>query len=353
MQTPLHSLEQQAGAHFVDDHGWQVPADFGDFEAEYRALHQAAGIVDLCSRGKIVAAGSDHVAYLHRMLSNEVKQLPPGEGNYCFLLDAQGHILADMNLLVQHDRIVLDTEGFLAGKLRGKLDDFVIMDQVELEDASSRFGTIGIEGPLSREVVSSVLGVEPPHMKAVSHILPEADPDVILARISWSPEGFWLMAPVARIPEFWERLNEAARSFRGRPVGQRAIDVARVEAGIPRYGADLSEGNIPHETGQFRAISFTKGCYPGQEIVERVRSRGQVNRRLAGVLAAAGTQLNPDTRLAAGDKEAGHVTSAVHSPSLGRDIGLAYIRREFLDPGTRLQAGGAPVEVAPLPFPLS
>lgn len=132
MQTPLYSLEEQAGARFVDVHGRQIPESFGNVEAEYRRLKRSAGIVDLGDRGHLSVTGQDRTAYLHRMLSNEVQNLRPGEGNYCFLLDPQGHIQADMNLLAGSGRILLDTERFVAGKLRAQLERFIIMDQVEI-----------------------------------------------------------------------------------------------------------------------------------------------------------------------------------------------------------------------------
>ena len=355
MHTPLHEVLKRAGARFTEFWGWETPETFGDFRAEYNALKLAAGVVDLSFRGKLAATGADRQDFLHRMVSNQVNGLAPGQGNYCFLLNAQGHILADMNLLVQAERILLDCEPFVTGKLREALEKFVIADDVELHDLSAQLGTIGIEGPLCREVVASVLGLEPPHMKPLEHFSPEATDDFLLARQSitgqGSVAGFWLIAPAARLPELWERLAEAARPLGGGPVGLAALETARIEAGIPRYGADIEEKTLPQETGQFRAISFDKGCYPGQEIVERIRSRGHVNRRLVGLMAAPGEALRAGTSVQAGGRDVGRVTSAAHSPGIGRSIALAYLRREAAEPGAEVSVDGVPAEVAPVPFP--
>ncbi len=351
MQTALHSLHLRAGAQFRDYHGWEIPDHFGRWEEEYRALKEAAGIVDLSFRGKAGATGEDRVDFIHRMVSNEVKGLEPGEGHYCFLLNAQGHILADLNVLVQPQRLLLDCEPFLTEKVIQTLDRFIIMDQVELEELSARLGTIAVEGPLCREVVSAVLGLEPPHMKPLAHISPEGDSDFLLVRAALSGEGFWMIAPLERLPKLWESLVEAARPLDGRPAGFAALEVARIEAGIPLYGTDIEEHHIPQETGQFRAISFTKGCYPGQEIVERVRSRGHVNRKLVGLVAEAGQALRAGMKVQAGGRDIGQVTSAAYSPGLGKPIALAYLRREFSDPGKQVEVQGIAAEVAPIPFP--
>ncbi len=351
MRTPLHSATATAGAQFHDFYGWEIPGSFGSLQEEYEALKQAAGIVDLASRGKVAVTGDDRQIFLHRMLTNEVKGLDPGEGNYCFLLDPQGHILADMNLLKQRERVLLDCEPFVTGKLVGHLSRFVVAAKVKLEDVSARLGTIGVEGPLSREVVCPVLGLEPPHMKPLDHFSLEGDPDLVLVRAAVTGEGLWLLAPVERLRPLWDRLVEAARPLGGRPVGVSALEVARIEAGLPRYDTDIEEKNIPQETGQFRALSFSKGCYPGQEIVERVRSRGHVNRKLVGLIAPGGETLRPGMQAQEGDREIGRITSAAYSPGAGRWIALGYLRRELAEPGIELSVDGVTVQVVPLPFP--
>ncbi len=353
--TPLDASHVTAGAQFRAYHGWRIPETFGDEEREYRALVEAAGVYDLTFRGKIAATGADRVDFLHRMLTNEVKSLQPGEGNYCFLLNAQGHILADLNLLVEPGRLLLDCEPFLTGKLVETLNRFIIMDEVELQDLSPDLGTIAIEGPRSAEVVSEALEIPPPseplaHHAHHAHLASSKVHDHLVVRAGQTGVGFWVIAGTERIPRLWEQILDAARAVGGRAVGFRSVETARIEAGIPRYGADIEEQNLPPETGQIHAFSFTKGCYPGQEILERVRARGHVNRKLVGLVGSSATVMAAGMKVHAAGREAGYITSGTHSPALGKPIALAYIRRGFFDAGTQVEVGGSPAVVASLPF---
>ncbi len=280
--------------------------------------------MDLSARGKVRVTGRDAVDYLHRMLSNDIKPLAAGQGCYSFLLDAQGHILADMNVLMLSDAVLLDFEPGVAERAVAHLDKFTFMDDVQFEDVTGQVATIAVEGATAGEL-----------MKAA------AIPDVQELKSSLTGTGVWLLVPAERKQEVWEKLLQAG----GSQTDAASLEPARIEAGVPRYGIDFDERNIPHETGQLRAISFTKGCYPGQEIVERVRSRGHVNRMLAVLAAESDTALDPGAKLLAEGREAGHITSAAFSAARGRSIGIGLIRREFSEPGSRLECGGAPVQV--------
>ena len=351
MRTALDSVHSAAGAQFCAYHGWEIPENFGSVEAEYQALRHAAGIIDLSFRGKLVATGEDRARFLQGMVSNEVEQLQPGQGNYCFLLNVQGHILADLNLLAQPERLLLDCEPLVTEKLRTTLERYIIMDEVELEDRSAHLGTLAVEGPAAPQVVSAALGVDELPAEPLAHLSPDGNPDFLLLRTALTGEGFWIVAQTEHLPNFWQKLTKAAEPLGGRPVGFAALEVARIEAGTPRYGADIEERIIPQETGQFRALSFTKGCYLGQEIVERVRSRGHVNRKLVGLVAPAGSPLRAGMKLQASGREIGRITSAARSFALGKPIALAYLRHEFSDPGNQVEVEGIQAQVAPLPFP--
>ena len=205
------------------------------------------------------------------------------------------------------------------------------------------------------EALKEVLRLETLPAEPLTHLSPDGKSDFLLVRTALTGEGFWIVAPVERLPELWQSLVQAARPLGGQAVGFAALEVARIEAGTPRYGADIEENNISQETGQFRALSFTKGCYLGQEIVERVRSRGKVNRKLVGLVAPAGSALRAGMKIAAGDRDGGRdigrVTSAAHSFALGKPIALAYLRHESSEPGAQVQVEGTTAEVSPLPFP--
>jgi tRNA-modifying protein YgfZ len=275
-------------------------------------------VVDLSNRGKVRATGRDAVDYLHRMLSNDIKALAAGQNCYSFLLDAQGHILADMNVLMQAGSVLLDLEPGVAARALPHLDKFTFMDDVQFQDVTEEIATIGVE--------SEALAAN------------AATPETLIVK---TPATTELLVPSRQKQEVWARLLEAGASV----ADPAAMEAARIEAGVPRYGVDFDERNIPHETGQLRAISFTKGCYPGQEIVERVRSRGHVNRLLAVLAAENDSALEPGAKLLAGGREAGHITSAAFSSGRGRWLAIALLRREFSEPETALDCAGTPVRV--------
>ncbi len=338
MNTPLHETTAARGAQFREDHGWLFPESFGAPQEEYRALRESAGLLDLSARGKIAVVGSDRVRWLHGMVTNDIKGLRPGQGTYCFVLTAQGRIVADLQVLLQADRVLLDCEPFLTQKILPALEHYIIMDQVELSDLTASLGTLGVEGPRAAQVLRAALNCEDLPQNCLEHI---AADELLIWRVD---RGFWIAAPVAELRALWERLEAAG----ARPVGFQALDTTRIEAGLPRYGVDIEETTLPQETGQMRAIHFNKGCYIGQEIVERIRSRGHVNRMLMGLKSEG--NLKPGAAVEADGKEIGRVTSAARSPSLGCSIALAYLRREFAEPGRQVLVGGQPAEVSALPF---
>ena len=176
MRTVLNSVHSAAGAQFCAYHGWEIPEKFGSVETEYQALRRAAGIVDLSFRGKLVATGEDRARFLQGMVSNEVEQLQSGQGNYCFLLNAQGHILADLNVLAQPERLLLDCAPLVTEKLRTTLERYIIMDEVELEDRSAHLGTLAVEGPAAPQVVSAALGVDELPTEPLAHLSPDGNP---------------------------------------------------------------------------------------------------------------------------------------------------------------------------------
>lgn len=266
------------------------------------------GFIEL-QRGKIAATGEDRVRWLHGMVTNDVKGLAPGTGCYCFVLDAQGHVQSDCNVFMEPERLLIDCEATLTTKLFGLLDRFIIMDQVELADISATMGTLAIEG----------------HLPAGFDIS-----EIIQYPV---PNGSFLWATPRRLMQ----AKEALLAADALPMTPDAYEASRIAAGMPRYGMDIDATTIANETGIERAMHYNKGCYIGQEIVERVRSRGHVNRKLV--------QLHSDQKLPArapievDGKEVGRTTSAASS------IALGYVRREFTAPGTKVAVAGIPAEV--------
>jgi aminomethyltransferase len=305
----------------------------------YRALHDGAAWFDLSSRGKIVVTGGDRQGYLHAMSSQAVQGLAPGEGTQAFFLDAQGRIQSDARLWVKADAVLLDTEPEPLQDLLKHLEKFIIMDDVQLEDRTGATTMIGIEGPRADEIGRRLFGELPAAENAhrVCHGV-----RVIRASVTGRP-GIWLLADLDRKAELLGRLAQENVV----EAGSDDVRTVRVENQTPRFGEDYQTSHLPHETQRLELLSFTKGCYIGQEIVERVRSRGQVNRLLVGI--ELDTEEPPDAGSAVfhGEKQVGEISSPVFSPALGRVLALAIVRREAAAPGTAIRVGDQSGRVRP------
>lgn len=268
----------------------------------YRALHHGAAWLDLDSRGRIVARGRDRARLLHSLASNDIKAMTPGAGCYAFLLNPQGRIQADLCIYCFDDHFLLDTEPELREKVFQHIKRYIIADQVELEDVTSQTACIGIEGPDAPSIVDGP-------STAYSHA-PWNGYTAARVTVTGQP-GFRLFCAVDQKPALLAALEAAG----ARPAAAEDARVVRIENGIPRYGEDITDKSLPQETQQMHAVSFTKGCYLGQEIVERIRARGHVNRKLQRLELES-----------AQPPEGAEVTSTVVSPETGKTIALAYVR---------------------------
>ncbi|MBI4873488.1 MAG: folate-binding protein YgfZ [Acidobacteria bacterium] len=304
----------------------------------YIALREKAGWLDLSARGKIVVRGEDRVRLLHAMTTNHVEQLAPGEGCYAFFLNPQGRILGDANLLRRDEDILLDTEPETHPSLFEHLDRFIIADDVTLENATARLTTLAVEGPRAGEAAAALGLVIPPAPGAFGGV-----GDVLVARLSHTgAEGFRLIAP-AEAGEVLIGELEAAGVV---AADAEAARVVRLENGTPRYGEDITDRHLPQETQVARALHFHKGCYIGQEIVERIRARGRVNRLLVRLTIDGEAASDPGTAIEAGGKPAGEVTSAAFSPAAGKVVALGYLRAEHTRAGTALEVAGRAARVS-------
>ncbi|MGA3043079.1 MAG: glycine cleavage T C-terminal barrel domain-containing protein [Bryobacteraceae bacterium] len=306
----------------------------------YHALRTAAAWLDLSARGRIYASGDDRARLLHAMTTNHVQQLTPGTGCYAFFLNAQGHILADVNLLCLADRFLLDTEPETRERVFRHLDKYIIADDVALEDVSELMACVAVEGPQAAAVVA-----------AIGAPAPEAEFEhagfggAIIERVSETGEpGFRMFMPAETKADWIARL-ESAGAVQATADEARTV---RLEHGKPRYGEDIFDTTLPQETRQMHAVHFSKGCYIGQEIVERIRSRGRVNRLLVKLEIEGDAPLAGGTRITANDAEAGEITSSAFSPALGKVVALAYVRAPYAADPTALQASGRKVTVEPL-----
>jgi|SRR5271157_148324 len=299
----------------------------------YRALRDSAAWLALDTRGRLLARGRDRVRFLHNITSNEVKKMAPGEGCYAFLLNAQGRIQADLHLFCFPDRFLIDTEADLRAKVPGLIMKFKVADLIELEDVTDATASIAVEGPTSAAMLAACGAPVP-----AADCAHAAWGDSTVARITLTGQpGYRVYGPAERRAE-WVAQLEAAGARAATDADARLV---RIENGRPRYGDDIRDTSLPQETGQLHAVSFTKGCYLGQEIVERIRSQGRVNWKLVRVEIAASEPLPAGAALTSQGAEAGEITSSVFSPRAGKVVALAYVRSQFAEPGTALDSGQA------------
>lgn len=277
----------------------------------YEALRSSAACIDLSDRGKIRITGEDRARLLHAMSTNDVQHLAPQQGAYAFFLTAVGRILADANIYNLGDSLFLDTEPETASKLAEHLDKYIIADDAVVENETAQWVCIGIEGPDSLEAAVRLAIPIPGSPYAIL----DYEDGFVVRIAATGPVGLRVFTHSR--PEF--DLPFAS------PAEARLV---RIENGIPRYGDDISERYLVQETQQMHAVHTNKGCYLGQEIVERVRSRGQVHRVLMPVRVHTTTPPAPGTKLLAGGENAAEITSAEFSPALGEVVALAYVRTE-------------------------
>jgi tRNA-modifying protein YgfZ len=305
----------------------------------YQGLRESVAWMDLSARGKIRVLGEDRARLLHAMTTQDVRSLTPGHGCYAFFLNAQGRILGDVNVFCREDYLLLDTEPETRQKLFDHIDRYIIADDVTLEDATGETATIAIEGPQAAAILER-LGAP----------VPEADYEnrewagMIVARLSSTGAGgFFVFVNASKKGELIAALD-AEGIAKAIPDDARTV---RIEHGRPRYGDEITERYLVQETAQLQAVSFTKGCYLGQEIVERVRSRAQIHRVLRRIELdsaeppAAGGKLKSSD----GQADAGEIASATFSPALGKVAAMAYVRTQFAESSTELRLGDVRVLV--------
>jgi folate-binding protein YgfZ len=318
----------------------------GTLRQELEVLHSACGMFDLGWRAQVTAAGKDRVRWLHNMVTNNVRDLALDRGNYNFVLNAQGRILGDLYIFNRGEYLLLETDRSQVEPLLATLRRFIIMDKVELNEAADARAAIGVCGLKASEILAAcsldVNGMAPLEVRDAQI----GDAVVTIIRgPEQKPNWYELWSDRDRAQAIQERLTNAG----AQSVGPEALGLWRVLHGIPQFGQDIRDRDLPQETEQTQALNFTKGCYIGQEIVERIHSRGQVHRKFTGFefdqMPALGKHDVEGRTLA-------EITTAVRVPSAAgeRLIGLGYIRREASAPASELDLGGVKARVVELPF---
>ena len=351
-RSPLDDLHRSLGAILQEEGGWKLPARYRDPIEEHRAVREGVGLIDLAFRTFIRVTGTERTRFLNGMLSNDIARLEEGKGCYACLLNPQGKILADLNVTALSDCHILETDARWKERALDHLNKYLIADDVTFQELTDDF-LLALQGPGSPTLLERLVpGIIPP---AAEHQSTQVTIDGHSCRLTRASitgeEGYTLALSVKGAGVVWQALQGASAI----PVGMATLNTLRLEAGIPWFGVDFDEGNFPQEAGiEDRAVSFTKGCYIGQEFVIRIAHRGHVNRRISGLTVEREPIPRPRDRILHDDKEVGRITSAALSPTLGKIIALGMLRREWQEPGTAVQVespdGSVPARVTPLPF---
>lgn len=338
----------------------EVVGHYGDPSAEHAVLRSSAGVADLSFRGRLCLTGADRQRFLNGQVTNNVKDLQPGQGCYAALVTAKGKLESDLNIYCLPDELLLDFEPGLSEAVASRFDRFIIADDVHVTNVAPLYGLLSVQGPKAQETIDRAApGLHCPEAPMSFTRATETDGSEIycMNQARGAQTGFDLFVPVANMGVVFTKLLAAAKEIGGGPCGWQALEMIRIEAGIPRFGQDMDETNLAPEAGiESRAISSSKGCYIGQEVIARIRTYGQVAKSLRGLRLPDTLKALPKRgdKLFQGDKEAGYVTSAVASPAFHSNLALGYVRREYNEPGAELTlrtaAGDCTARVVALPF---
>jgi folate-binding protein YgfZ len=352
---PLHAFHASRGAAFGERGGAEVVRSYGDPASEWAHLSRVA-VSDRSLRGFLACVGPDARSYLHGMVTNEVKALRPGQGTYAAVITARGKMLGDARLLVvEDDQVLMDLEPGARDATLAHLAQYLVSEDCEVSDATGSCAILGAYGPAAGELVARVTGEPVPELPlhgSVRRVLGGIT-GLVVASAPEGVSGFELLVAPEAAEAVLSAMAAVAAELGGGLAGEDALEAARIERGVPRFGADMDESTIPLEANLERAISYTKGCYIGQEVIAKATYRGHVRRRLARLSVPPGTRAG--AQLVEGEKSMGLLTSVLDpNPAGGPPLAIGYVRAAQLHEGASLAIeGGGTATVIWAPPPRS
>jgi folate-binding protein YgfZ len=362
METPLAGVHRRAGATMGVWFGCALPDDWGDAREEQRFANESVALIDKNYRAYFTFSGPDRVRYLNAILTNNIKDLASGQGVVSLLLNAQGRILAEIETFAEAENLFCVSYLMIRERLAEVLEKYIIMDDVTFSDDAEKFGTLAVEGPRAAEIVKELTGVDLNSLPELGYLdvtvssrtSDGATADnasvkserAIPCRMVRRFAGTEFIVERDKLEPLWAVLLQATRRHGGGPMGYKALSAQRLVQGVPWFGYDFGEKQIPHEAGlESSHISYTKGCYTGQEIVERVRSRGQVNRRRVELLFSGDGVPENGAELTIDGTAVGYVTRAARSWFPPGVLGMGYLGKEHRSVGANVRWNGGSATV--------
>jgi folate-binding protein YgfZ len=366
IETALASVHRRAGANLGVWFGCALPDDWGDPREEQRFANESVALIDKNYRAYFTFSGPDRMRYLNAILTNNIKDLGNGQGVASLLLNAQGRILAEIETFADAEKLFCISYLMIRERLAEVLEKYIIMDDVTFSDDAEKFGTLALEGPRAADAMKELTGEDLnslPPLGWADVTVSARGRESVTARLASSDNSrrFQRAIPCRMVRRFaggefivkrdklealWEVLLQATQQYGGGPMGYKALSAQRLVMGVPWFGYDFGEKQIPHEAGlESSHISYTKGCYTGQEIVERVRSRGQVNRRRVELLFDGEGVPENGAELIVDGKAVGFVTRAARSWFPPCVLGMGYLGKEHRGVGAKVQWSGGSATV--------
>lgn len=355
----LHAFHASHEARFISVNDAEAVAEYGRVSAEHGALQEAAGLLDLSFRGRLCLTGADRIRFLHGQVTNDIKSLGQDCGCYAAITNAKGKLQADTNIYRLEEELLLDFEPGLTRLISERLEKYLVADDVQMTDVNPLYGLLSLQGPRSEDILKPFCSVIPQQPFRFTKLSGTEWGEVyIMNQARLGGRGFDVFIPLAGLGAAAEQLYSSLKRCGGELCGWNAFEIARIEAGIPRFGAEMDESHFPQECGiEERAISYRKGCYIGQEILNRIHTLGHVNSGLCGLILASELQQLPKKgdRLLSDEKEVGRIASATTSLRLNKKIALAFVRRETNQVGRVLtlktDETASTAQITSLPFP--
>ena len=356
-QLRLVKRHVTAGAIMTERDGWSIPASYGDVLFEYATVRErGAGLIDLSARGRLRVSGSEAVMFLNGLITSDMKTLEHNHWMPAIFPNVQGRLLAAARVIRTDGQsgnaqpaFVLETEPATHDRVLQIIQKFTLAGDFHVTDLMTDTVLLSLQGKAARQKLAKVLG-EGAASAANEKIMQSTfhdDQVIVVPATHTAADGLDLIVNLAHAEQLWQELTATG----ARPVGQDALEIMRVEAGVPRYGQDMDDTTVVTETNLDNAVSYTKGCYVGQEIIARIKYRGHVAKKLRGLLFEGGGEIPNGAPIeSADDKEIGHITSSVFSPYLGRRVAMGYIKYDYIATGTKVKSEGRQAHIVDLPI---